>query len=145
MRYLLTLVLLSLWVGPAAVAAGRAQNETADQPCRVRRIYVAELGGSDEAERFRKELRRQLKRRHFSTAERAEGAEAVLTGKFSAAGDDRSGKVSFEGGELKDAGGARLWHGSFYFTRNSRLSVLSGGAIKGAAGQVASNLRDACR
>jgi hypothetical protein len=112
----------------------------------VRKIYVAELGQSDEAERFRRELMRQLTRKRFTLAARAEEAEGVLAGKFSFTGEDRNGKLVFDPAELRDRGGALLWQSSFYFTRRSRgLSKLSDGNIKDAAGKVAANLRGACR
>jgi hypothetical protein len=112
----------------------------------VRRIYVAELGQSDEAERFRRELRGQLTRKRFTPVAGAEEAEAVLTGKFSFNGDDHNGQLVFDPAELRDGSGALLWHGSFYFTRRKKgLSLFSGGNLKDAASKVAANLRGACR
>ena len=146
MRYLFAAVLVSLVLSSATTLAHPPQAASAGQPCRVRKIYVAELGQSDEAERFRRELRRQLTRKRFTLAARAEEAEAVLAGKFSFTGDDRNGKLVFDPAELRDRGGALLWHSSFYLTRkNKGPSLLSGGNIKDAAGKVAANLRGACR
>lgn len=146
MRHLFAAVLVSLGLCSAAILARAPQAGSHGQPCRARRIYVAELGGSDEAERFRQELRRQLARRRFTAAARAEEAEAVLAGKFSFTGSDRDGQLVFDPAELRDGGGALLWHSSFYFTRKSKgPSLLSGGNIKDAAGKVAASLRGACR
>ena len=146
MRYLFAAVLVSLVLSPATTSAHPPQAASAGQPCRVRKIYVAELGQSDEAERFRRELRRQLTRKRFTLAARAEEAEGVLAGKFSFTGGDRDGKLVFDPAELRDRSGALLWHSSFYLTRRNRgLSLLSGGNIKDAAGKVAANLRGACR
>jgi hypothetical protein len=145
MRHLVAAVLVSLGLSSATLAASFPQSSSPDKPCRVRRVYVAELGDSGEAGRFRRELQRQLQRRRFTLAARAEEAEGVLTGKFSLTGSDRDGKIVFDPAELKDRAGARLWHGSFYFTHKGRLSFLSGGSIKDAASKVAANLRGACR
>lgn len=146
MRYLFAAVLVSLGLSSATTSAHPSKAGPPGQPCRVRKIYVAELGQSDEAERFRRELRRQLTRRRFTPAARAEEAEAVLTGKFSFTGSDRDGQLVFDPAELRDGGGALLWHSSFYFTRRKRgPSLLSGGNIKDAAGKVAANLRGACK
>jgi hypothetical protein len=145
MRYFFAVVLVSLGISSVALTASYPQTDSPDKPCRVRRIYVAALGDSDEAERFRQELKRQLTRRRFILAAQAEDAEAVLTGNFSFTGSDRDGKVVFDAAELKDGAGARLWHGNFYFTRRGRMSLRSGGSIKDAASKVAANLRGACQ
>jgi hypothetical protein len=146
MRYIFAALLASLVLSSATTLAHPPQAVSAGQPCRVRKIYVYELGKSDEAERFRRELSRQLTGKRFTLVARAEEAEAVLAGNFSFAGDDRNGKLVFDPAELRDRSGALLWHGSFYFTRRNRgLSLLSGGNIKDAAGKVAANLRGACR
>ena len=146
MRYLLATVLVSLVLSSASASAHPPQAVSAGQPCRVRKIYVAELGQSEEAVRFRRELMRQLTRKRFTLTARAEEAEAVLAGKFSFTGEDRDGKLVFDPAELRDRSGALLWHSSFYLTRRNRgLSLLSGGNIKDAAGKVAANLRGACR
>lgn len=145
MRYLLAAVLVGLGLSSANLMADASQGDSPDKPCRVRTIYVAGLGDSDEAERFRRELQRQLKRRRFTLASQAGEAEAVLTGKFSFTGSDRDGRIVFDPAELKDRTGGRLWHGNFYFSRRDRLSLLSGGNIKHAASAVAANLRGACR
>jgi len=146
MRHLFAAVLAGLVFSPATTLAYPLQAVSAGQPCRVRKIYVAELGQSDEAERFRRELMRQLTRRRFTLVARAEEAEGVLTGKFSFTGDDRDRKLVFDPAELRGGRGALLWHGSFYLTRRKRgPSLLSGGNIKDAAGKVAANLRGACQ
>jgi hypothetical protein len=145
MRYIFALMLVSLWLNSTAPAVSPTQGEPPDQPCRVRRIYVAGLGDSEGAERFRRELQRQLKNRRFTLATKAEEAEGVLTGKFSFTGSDSEGTVAVDPTELRDQTGARLWHGNFYFTRKGRMSLLSGGNIKDAARKVAANLRGACQ
>ena len=145
MRYLFALALVGLLLVTAAPAAYSLQADAPDKPCRVRKIYVESLGGSDDAEWFRRELQKQLKKKRFTLASKASDAEGVLTGSFSFTGSGREGKVAFDSGELKDASGARLWHGNFYFTRRDSRSFPSRHAIKDAASNVASNLRDACR
>ena len=146
MRYLFAAVLLSLGLSPAAILARPLQTDSPKMPCRVRRIYVAELGQSDEAERFRQELKRQLKKKRFTAVARAEEAEATLAGQFSYTGSDRNGKLALDPAELRDGSGALLWHSSFYFTRQNRgASLLSGGNIKDAAGKIAATLRGACQ
>src|SRR5919198_4388424 len=138
MRYLFAAVLVSLVLSPATALAHPPQAGSPGQPCRVRKIYVAELGQTDEAERFRRELRRQLTRKRFTPAARAEEAEAVLAGKFSFTGSDRDGQLVFDPAEVRDGSGALLWHSSFYLTRRNRgLSLLSGGDNKDAARKVA--------
>jgi hypothetical protein len=145
MKYLIAVALVSLGLSTAARSADRPQTDSPDQPCRARRIYVAGLGDSAEAERFRRELQRQLKRRRFTLAAKAEEADGVLTGKFSFSGSDSDGKLVFDPAELRAGAGTLLWHSSFYFTRRGKVSLLSGGNIKDAAGKVAASLQGACQ
>ena len=146
MRCLFAAALLSLGLSSATTLARSQQPGEPSQPCRARRIYVAELGQADGAERFRRELRRQLTRKRFVVVTRAEEADGVLTGTFSFTGGDRAGQLVFDPAELRDGGGALLWHSSFYFKHRSKgPSLLGGGNIRDGAGKVAANLRGACR
>lgn len=131
MSLLTTCVLASL-----PLNASPLQDNTSTRPCRARTIYLAETGASDEGARFRQELERQLVKKNFVLAARAEDADAVLRGAFSRRGVGRESELAFEAGELKDARGERVWHANFYFTNAHAGDV---------AAAVAGNLRDACR
>jgi hypothetical protein len=138
MRSLLfTVSLLTVWLLPAGA---RAQD--ARKPCQARTIYVAELGSTDEAARFRRALSERLSKR-FKIAETREGADAVLTAAVSARGDSRSGEVHFENGVLKSSGGDVLWQGNFQYYY--KKSFFGSGIINNSASGVAKNIRDACK
>src|SRR5690348_2145173 len=115
MRHLLTAAMLITLLGPTTPA--HLRKGAPDKPCRVRKIYLAESGKSDEEERFRQELKKQLARKKFVLVALADEADGILAGQFSHTGSGRESKLAFESGELKDAQGERLWHGNFYFTR----------------------------
>jgi hypothetical protein len=144
MRHLTAAAIICLLLGAAAPSALHAQSGSPDRQCRVRKIYVAGFGDSAEAERFRRELKRQLTGRRFAVVESEEEAEAVLTGVLSFGGSDGNGRLAFERGELRGAGGGRLWQGNFYFERVSRRSFRGGGKVKDAAGKIAANIGGAC-
>ena len=133
MRYLFASALVVLGLASTSTAAHSPQGGSPDKQCRVRSIYVESLGGSDDAGWFRRELQKQLKKKRFTLAAKAGDAEGVLTGRFSFEGSSREGKVAFDSGELRDASGARLWHGNFYYTRRDSRSFPSRHAIKDAA------------
>lgn len=138
MRSLLfTASLLAVWLLPAGA---RAQD--ARKPCQARTIYVAELGGTDEAARFRRALSERLSKK-FKIAETQDEADAVLTAAVTARGDSRSGEVQFENGVLKSRSGDVLWQGDFRY--NYKKSFFGSGIINNSASGVAKNIRDACK
>lgn len=138
MRSLLfTVSLLGVWLVPAGA---RAQD--ARKPCQARTVYVAELGGTDEAARFRRALSERLSRR-FKIAESEGEADAVLTAAVSAKGDSRRGEVRFENGLLKSSSGDVLWQGNFQYYY--KKSFFGSGIINSSASGVAKNIRDACK
>lgn len=144
MRHITAAAIACLLLGTGAPPAGQAQSGPPDRQCRVRKIYVAGFGDSAEADRFRRELKKHLAGRGFAVAESEGEAEAVLTGELSFGGSDGNGRLGFERGELRDAGGRRLWQGNFYFERVSRRSFRGGGKVKDAAGKIAANIGGAC-
>ncbi len=113
MRKPFTAVLLSaLWLCAAgASAAARAQAGPAALHL-VQKIYIGELGASDEAARFRLLLEDELNRRGFAVVDKAEKADAVLSGALSVSPGGVHGGV---GGNvavtvrLVSPGGERLW------------------------------------
>ena len=136
---LLTVCLSGIWLLPAGA---RAQDAGAQRPCQARKIYVAELGSTDEAARFRRALSERLSK-NFTVVETQEEADAVLTAAVSAKGDSRGGEVHFENGALKSRGGAVLWQGShqYYYKK----SYPNRGIINSSASNVAKNIRSVCK
>lgn len=139
---LLTVSLLASWLLPVSVAAGPVQDAGAQRPCRVRKVYVAELGSTDEAVRFRRSLVERLSKR-FAVVETQEEADAVLTAAVSARGNGRNGEVVFENGMLKSQEGDLLWQGNFYY--HYKKSFPGRGIISSSASDVAKNIRQACQ
>jgi hypothetical protein len=143
MRSLLfTVSLLSCWLLSPSVFANPVQSAGTNKPCQIRKVYVAELGSTDEALRFRNSLVRQLSRR-FTIVKKQEEADAVLTGTVSAKGNSRNGEVIFDNGELKSKGGDVIWqdHFQYYYKK----SFLGRSMISSAASAVASHIRNACK
>ena len=139
---LLSVSLIALGFLPVSITADPIQDAGAHKPCRVRKVYVGELGGTDEAARFRRSLVERLSRR-FAVVERQEEADAVLTAAVSARGNGRNGEVVFENGMLKSREGDVLWQGNFYY--HYKKSFPGRGIINSAASDVAKNIRDACK
>jgi hypothetical protein len=81
----LVALLLSISPGLHLVPAKASAN---GEPVRdglglVQKIYVGDMGGADEADRFRLLLEEQLSKRGFTVVEKAERADAILTGALS--------------------------------------------------------------
>jgi hypothetical protein len=117
-------------------------NAGAHKPCLVHKVYVAELGSTDEAARFRRSLVERLSKR-FAVAETQEEADAVLTAAVSARGNGRNGEVVFENGMLKSKEGDVLWQGNFYY--HYKKSFPGRGIISSSASDVAKHIRQACQ
>lgn len=136
---LFTACLLGVWLLPAGT---RAQDAGAHKACQVRTIYVTELGGTDEAARFRRALAERLSRK-FKIVQSQEEADAVLTAAVKASGNGRSGEVHFENGALKARSGDVLWQGNFQYYY--KKSFFGPSIINDSASGVAKNIRDACK
>ena len=106
----------------------------------VQKIYVGDMGGADEADRFRLLLEEQLTKRGFTIVERAESADAVLTGALSVrVFDDKSEARAFV--RLTTPDGERIWAKDF----GSRLLTnpfKRAEPVKRRAEEVASRLRE---
>ena len=111
----LALTLCFLAGATAAVASRGDGNERARKLSDlrdVRKIYVGDMGSTDDAERFRFLLEEQLKRRGFTVVPTAGEADAVLSGVVSVRVlDEKSEARAFV--KLEDASGRRLWARDF--------------------------------
>jgi hypothetical protein len=78
----------------------------------VHKIYVGDMGRADEAERFRFLVGEELSKQGFTVVDRAEDADAVLSGALSVrVGDDSTEARAFV--KLETPNGARLWAHDF--------------------------------
>ena len=110
MRIVLVIALLLSLGVPSAYAAQRRGVEKKFQL--VRKIYVGDMGSVDEAERFRFLLEEQLSKKGFTVVERAEDADAILSGALSVrVFDDKSEARVYV--KLESPGGERLWARDF--------------------------------
>ena len=119
MRKLTTALVVLLLVMTSQVSAKTSPQAGATTLHLVQKIYVADMGTSPEAARFRLLLEDQLSGKGFVVVTRAEDADAVLGGAVSLS---RSGVFGGPAdinvtARLTSAGGVRLW------------SVNSGGQI----------------
>ena len=112
MRTLTAVAFLSvLWLIPSSAPARTDSQAKPVALHLVRKIYIEEMGASDEAARFRLLLEDQLSGKGFTVVDRPEKADAILGGALSVA---RSGiyggpaDVSVTA-RLVSADGARLW------------------------------------
>ena len=144
MRLLLAIAML-LSFSPgfqlASVRAGTVDNaEYKDELGLVQKIYVGDMGGADEADRFRLLLEEQLTKKGFRVVERAENADAILTGALSVrVFDDKSEARAFV--RLTTSGGERIWARDF----GSRLLTnpfKRAEPVKRRAEEVANRLRE---
>ncbi|HEY6190457.1 MAG TPA: hypothetical protein VIW80_22585 [Pyrinomonadaceae bacterium] len=144
MRLLLAIALLlsfSLSFQLASVRARTVDNEEyKDGLGLVQKIYVGDMGGADEADRFRLLLEEQLAKKGFRVVERAESADAILTGALSVrVFDDKSEARAFV--RLTTPGGERIWARDF----GSRLLTnpfKRAEPVKRRAEEVANRLRE---
>ncbi|HEX8776307.1 MAG TPA: hypothetical protein VF735_22240 [Pyrinomonadaceae bacterium] len=106
----------------------------------VQKIYVGDMGGADEADRFRLLLEEQLTKKGFTVVERAESADAILTGALSVrVFDNKSEARAFV--RLTSPGGQRIWARDF----GSRLLTnpfKRAEPVKRRAEEVANRLRE---
>lgn len=110
MRSLLTVALLLSFSGLGAHAV---QLQTAQDKLRqVRKIYVGDMGTTDEAARFRLLLQDQLAERGFTVVDEQGDADAVLTGVLSVRVLD-DGSHAHVYVRLETPGGERLWGRDF--------------------------------
>ena len=144
MKLLLVIALL-LSLSPGlqfASATARAGDSDAykDELSLVRKIYVGDMGGADEADRFRLLLEEQLTKKGFTVVERPESAEAILTGALSVrVFDDKSEARAFV--RLTTPAGERVWARDF----GSRLifnPFHRAEPVKRRAEEVANRLRE---
>ena len=144
MRLLLVIALLlsfSPVINVASVKASAVDSAAyKDGLGLVQKIYVGDMGGADEADRFRLLLEEQLMKRGFTIVERAENADAILTGALSVrVFDDKSEARAFV--RLTTPGGERIWSKDF----GSRLLTnpfKRAEPVKRRAEEVANRLRE---
>ena len=106
----------------------------------VQKIYVGDMGGADEADRFRLLLEEQLSKRGFTVVEKAESADAILTGALSVrVFDDKSEARAFV--RLMTPTGEHIWSRDF---GNRRLvnPFSRQEPVKRRAEEVANRLRE---
>ena len=96
---------------PAGLAAGAGPQAGRPALHLVQKIYISELGSSDEAARFRLLLEDELSERGFTVVGGAAEADAVLSGALSVSHAGRHGGVTDVAVtvRLHSAGGERLW------------------------------------
>ena len=109
----LSMLLLPLaLVAAAGASAADERPRTQTRLQQVRKIYVGDMGRAGEAERFRLLLGEQLARKGFTVVERAEEADAVLTGALSVRTyDEKTEARVFV--KLETPNGVRLWAKDF--------------------------------
>lgn len=113
MRFLLSLALaFSGLIHINAFAAMAVQGETQIQLHQVRKIYVGDMGDTDEADRFRLLLQDELSAKGFTVVDRAESSDAILHGALSVRVNDKttSARVYVK---LETPQGIRLWGKDF--------------------------------
>ena len=83
------------------------------EPGLASNIHVGTMGQGDEAERFRLLLGTELRRVGFAVAEKAENADAILTGTVPVEvhGDEVVARASVT---LKTRSGKQLWFGDYF-------------------------------
>lgn len=140
-----TLLLASLLClsAHAALASDGSERPRRQPALRdVHKIYVGDMGRADEAERFRFLVGEELQKRGFTIVERAEDADAVLTGALSVrVGDDNTEARAFV--KLEAQSGQRLWAHDF----GNRLifnPLKRKEPTKRRASEIAKELRDEC-
>ncbi|MDT7605389.1 MAG: hypothetical protein QOF61_3386 [Acidobacteriota bacterium] len=96
----------------ASDGAERPRRQSTSRLHDVHKIYIGDMGRADEAERFRFLIGDELEKKGFTVVERAEDADAVLTGALSVrVGDDSTEARAFVKLESKE--GQRLWAKDF--------------------------------
>jgi hypothetical protein len=139
---LLFVCLISL-IAVAARASDEGEHRRGATALRdVTKIYVGDMGKADEAERFRFLVGDELAKKGFKVVDRAEDADAVLTGALSVrVGDDSTEARAFV--KLESRAGERLWAKDF----GSRILILNPfdrkEPTKRRASEIAAELRKA--
>jgi hypothetical protein len=116
-RYSVHTLLLACLFSLSAVASfasggGERPRTTQSALHEVHKIYVGDMGKADEAERFRFLVGEELSKKGFTVVERAEDADAILTGALSVrVGDENTQARAFV--KLESQAGQRLWAKDF--------------------------------
>lgn len=113
-RTLLLVCLFSLSAVSSLAKDGaeRPRRQSATHLREVHKIYIGDMGKADEAERFRFLVGDELSKKGFTIVERAEDADAVLTGALSVrVGDSSTEARAFV--KLESQTGERLWARDF--------------------------------
>lgn len=138
----------SIFLGASAVSARvgdgaeRTRRQGASALRDVRTIYVGDMGKADEAERFRYLLGEELEKKGFKVVERADAADAVLTGALSVrVGDDSTEARAFV--KLESRAGERLWARDFGHRRVILNPFDQKEPTKRRAAEIAGELRKA--
>ena len=109
------LILTLLVVSPLLaqrISATNVQGAPKDKLYLVQKIFVGDMGTSDEAARFRLLLEEQLSKRGFTIVDKSESADGILTGVLSLRvyADTSLARATVQ---LKSPTGERLWGGDF--------------------------------
>lgn len=134
---------LGLVLGSYNLAVSAATK--ADPQNRLRqlqKVYVGEMGRSDEARRFALLLKEQLAEKGFTAVDKPDDADAILTGALSLRVDDGSQARVYV--TLKTSDGERLWARDFGNGLFKSLFTLKE-PVKLRAAEVARALRDEVR
>ncbi len=143
-------LLFAFLICASAAAVAASANDDSDHPRRqgatalrdVHKIYVGDMGKADEAERFRFLLGEALEKRGFQVVERADEADAVLTGALSVrVGDDSTEARAFV--KLESRAGERLWARDFGHRRIILNPFDQKEPTKRRAAEIAEELRKA--
>jgi hypothetical protein len=135
--FLASLICLSAHAALASDDSERPRRQPALHG--VQKIYVGDMGRADEAERFRFLVGEELSKQGFTIVERAEDADAVLSGALSVrVGDEKTEARAFV--KLETPNGARLW--AKYFGNRLIFNPLKRKEpTKRRASEIASELR----
>ncbi len=133
-------IALGFALGSGVSASASSTQESRETKLHlVRQIYVSDMGRTDEARRFRLLLQEQLIEKGFVVVDKAEDADAILTGALSVRIDDGSQARVYVRLETKN--GERLWAKDFGNGLFKSLFTLKE-PVKLRAEEVAKALRD---
>jgi hypothetical protein len=104
---------------------------------KVNKIFIGDMGTSDEAERFKMLLDDSLSKKGFTVVDKEEKADAVMTGVLSVRDHAKSSEARVTI-FLKDKDGNKLWSMNF----GSHRTWLRKDPVEARADDVASKLRD---
>ena len=105
----------ALWLLPAGLNASASPQANPTALHHVQKIYLEEVGTTDEAARFRLLLEEKLSERGFNVVDNPDKADAILSGALSVSPAGIHGGASDVGVtvQLKSGAGQRLWGGNF--------------------------------